>query len=262
MKEREGGGHKGLVLRRCKSCGTDYWTKPGDSYLCPVCAEQSKKEGVRLNRTCETCGITFLGYPRSKYCPECRKAAQSEASKRCKERKRAGKVREIGSADICQNCGQPYIVTSGLQRYCPDCAKTVVRDNIRAHKREYMADNREYFNALHREARKQRRVCVICGKTFDSPTCTTVCSSECAAEQTRRNHVRAQVKAGRAKPDRLLGPRGPVHPQSGVPGVHYHPHTGKWELVVDGKYYGLYDTIDAATATKEKIVRSEEENNA
>lgn len=256
---RDRNGQKGLVQRKCKKCGLVYWTKPGDSYLCPKCAEESRKSGVLDNRTCETCGATFLGYPRSKYCPACRKAAQREANRRCKERKKAGTSRPLGSTDMCQHCGKPYIVTSGLQRYCPDCAKEIVPENIRQHKRDYMAENRERFNAHHQAMRSQRRVCVICGKTFDSPTNTTVCSADCAAEQLRRSHVRAQVNAGRAKPIRLLGPRGPVHPQSGIPGVHYHPGTGKWELVLGGQHCGLYDTVAAAAEARKKILEEKDE---
>lgn len=253
---------RGLSPRKCKSCGIIYWTKAGDSYLCQKCAEDKRKNGVYKNRICATCGKTFLGYPRSKYCPECQKAAKLETARRSRERKKAGTTRAIGSTDICQNCGQPYIVTSGLQRYCPDCSKYVVQDNIRQHKREYMAENREYFNAYHQAMRSQRRVCVICGKTFDSPTNTTVCSADCAEEQMRRTHTRAQVNAGRAKPVRLLGPRGPVNPQSGIPGVHYHPGTGKWELVLDKKYCGLYDTVAAAAAARDEILKNMEENDA
>lgn len=251
--------HKGLVLRRCKKCGTDYWTKPGDSYLCPACAEKSRREGVLGNRTCADCGVTFLGYPRSKRCPACQREARKEAYRRSKERKKAGTTRPIGSTDICQNCGQPYTVTSGLQRYCPDCAKTVVAENVRQHKRDYMAENRDHFDALKKEYRSGRRVCVICGKTFDSPTCTTVCSADCAAEQLRRTRVRAQVNAGRAKPVRLLGPRGAVNPQSGIPGIHYHPKTGKWELVINDQYCGLYDTVAAANEEREKILKEDKD---
>ncbi len=259
--EEEREAHDGLVPRKCKKCGCTYWIKSGDSYLCPKCADKGKREGVLQNRVCETCGITFLGYPRSKYCPECRKTAKLEASRRCKERKKAGTVRSIGSTDICQHCGKPYIVTSGLQRYCPDCSQYVVTDNIREHKREYMAENRERFNEHHREMRKNRRVCVICGKTFDSPTNTRTCSADCAAELARRTHVRAQAMAGRARPIRLLGPRGPVNPQSGIPGIHFHPKTGKWELVLGGKYCGLYDTVADASAAREKILKEKEEEN-
>lgn len=102
----------------------------------------------------------------------------------------------------------------------------------------------------------------ICGKTFDSPTPTTTCSADCAAELKRRTHVRAQVNIGRAKPIRLLGPRGPVHPQSGIPGIHYHPKSGKWELVLDKKYCGLYDTVAEASKARDKILKSMEESNA
>lgn len=260
-QELERQSKKGLVPRKCKKCGEVYWTKSNDSYLCPKCAEENRKSGVYQNRICATCGVTFLGYPRSKYCPDCAKAAKLEASKRCRERKKDGKVRELGSTDICQHCGKPYIVTSGLQCYCPDCSKYVVADNIRQHKREYMEQNRQRFNDHHREMRKERRVCVICGKTFDSPTRTSVCSADCAAEQLRRNNVRGNVKAGRAKPIRLLGPRGPVNPQTGIPGIHLHPKTGKWELVLNGKYCGLYDTVAEASEARDEILKTMEETN-
>lgn len=260
-QELERQSKRGLVPRKCKKCGEVYWTKSNDSYLCPKCAEENRKNGVYQNRICATCGVTFLGYPRSKYCPECAKAAKSEASRRCKERKKAGKVRAIGSTDICKNCGKPYIVTAGLQCYCPDCSEYAVAENIRKHKREYMEQNRERFNEHHREMRKGRRVCVICGKTFDSPTGTSVCSADCAAEQLRRNNVRSQVNAGRAKPIRLLGKRGAVNPQSGIPGIHLHPSTGKWELVLNGKYCGLYDTVTAASAARDEILKTTEGTN-
>lgn len=253
--EAERQAHKGLVLRRCKSCGKDYWVKSGDSYLCPECAENARKDGVHVNRVCAICGVTFLGYPRSKYCPACREEAKKLSYKRYKQQKKAGNIRQIGSTDICQNCGKPYIVTSGLQRYCPDCSQYVVAENIRAHKREYMARNREYFDALKKEYRTGRRVCVICGKTFNSPTSTTVCSADCAAEQMRRSHVRSMVNQGRTKPVRILGPRGPVNPQSGIPGIHYHPKTGKWELVVKKQYCGLYNTVTEANEERERILK-------
>lgn len=253
---------KGLVPRKCKKCGEVYWTKSNDSYLCPRCAEENRKNGVYQNRICATCGISFLGYPRSKYCPECAKAAQREAEKRSRARKKAGKTRSLGSIDICQNCGKPYTVTSGLQKYCPDCSKYVVGENIKELKRAYMEQNREYFNELHRKARQGRRVCVICGKTFDSSTNTSTCSADCEAELTHRRNTRAAVKKGRTKPIRLLGRRGPVNPQSGVPGIHYHAKTGKWELVLNHKYCGLYDTVAEAAEEREKILKQEDDTNA
>lgn len=259
-QELERQSEKGLVPRKCKKCGEVYWTKSNDSYLCPKCAEESRKTGAYRNRTCATCGITFLGYPRSKYCPECRVQAQTKATRLYHQRKRAGKARKIGSTDICQHCGKPYIVTAGLQRYCPDCSKQVVPDNIREHKKEYMAENRDYFCDLYQKARDNRRVCVICGETFNSLTCTKTCSADCAAKLMNQTRIKWMVNSGRAEPARLLGPRVPIHPQSGIPGIHLHPKTGKWELVLDGKYCGLYDTVAEASAAREEILKKKKED--
>lgn len=137
------------------------------------------------------CGAEFEGYPRSKYCPVCQKIEKAEASRKSKQRKKSGTTRAIGSIDICQNCGQPYTVTGGLQKYCPDCAEKVTKENIQSHKRTYNADRAEQLNAHKDEMRSNRRVCVVCGKTFDSRTRTITCSPECAkirADQMRKRN--------------------------------------------------------------------------
>ena len=61
-----------------------------------------------------------MGYPASKYCPDCRVEAERERNRKYK---RNGSARKIGSTDLCEKCGKEYIVTSGLQKYCPECAK-------------------------------------------------------------------------------------------------------------------------------------------
>lgn len=70
------------------------------------------------NRICCVCGRTFSGGPRSWYCPECREDRRREREKKY----RSGPAkRPLGSYDICENCGEQYIVASGLQKYCPAC---------------------------------------------------------------------------------------------------------------------------------------------
>lgn len=127
---------KNQVQRKCKRCGVVFLAKPGcDRSYCSECSRDIKRETVLRERVCATCGNTFLGYPHSKYCPTCKRAAMLEAHRRSNERQKNGTTRKLGSTDICQSCGAAYTVVSGLQRYCPECAKTVVQDNIRNHKR-------------------------------------------------------------------------------------------------------------------------------
>lgn len=248
-----------MKQRKCKECGKIFLADPGsDQSFCPDCIVASKKASVLRERVCSRCGASFLGYPRSKYCSSCQKEAQKEIQRKSRERKKTGKTRSIGSVDICQDCGCQYVVASGLQKYCPDCAKIVVPENIRSHKRQYMRKNKAKYSELQSERRSMRRICVICGKVFDSKTCTNTCSDQCRKEQKRRLQVEIDVKRGKASPERILGPRGPVNPQSGVPGVHLHSQTGKWELVLSGKYYGLFDTVAEASAARDKILKEKE----
>lgn len=188
----------GKALRKCKCCDKNFWADAGsDVYMCPECAQKARSGSVLRTRVCQMCGVEFEGYPRSKYCPDCQKIAKAEASRKSKQRKKSGTTRAIGSIDICQNCGQPYTVTGGLQKYCPDCAEKVTRENIQAHKRTYNADRAEQLNAHKDEMRSNRRVCVVCGKTFDSKTRTITCSPECAkirAEQMRKRNRQKKNK--------------------------------------------------------------------
>lgn len=141
------------VQRKCSQCGKLYWTKNKYSYMCEDCAKAVKSSSVLRTRVCARCGAEFEGYPRSKYCPHCKPEVERE--KAAARRKR--KPRKIGSEDICEACGKPYIVKSGLQKYCPECAKTVVPETVREHKREYMAGHSEELNAARGEKRKKSK---------------------------------------------------------------------------------------------------------
>lgn len=76
-----------------------------------------------LPRICRTCGISFLGGPRAFYCPDCRQKRRKEQSKKCKERAKNGAIIPLGSIIQCESCGCDIIKYSGLQRFCPQCAK-------------------------------------------------------------------------------------------------------------------------------------------
>ena len=80
------------------------------------------------NRVCKTCGRTFSGGPRAWYCPECRHERKLAADLEYHKRDKMGVSRQLGSQDLCQRCGKPYTVCSGLQRFCPECAEINLRE--------------------------------------------------------------------------------------------------------------------------------------
>ena len=234
----------------CKNCGKIYLTDKPDSWYCPGCAAASRRN-VLCNRVCATCGVEFVGYPRSKYCPQCRVEAQKAANLR---HNKNGTARPIGSIDLCEHCGKEYIVKGSRQRYCPECAKQVVAENIRTSKREYAQQHREETMARKAEMRKDRRICAVCGNPFSANTPTVTCSPKCMEEYRRRQQAITDVRRGKAVPERTLGKKGRTNPQSGIPGITWHK--GKWQLEIKGKYIGLFSTIEEAKAKKE----SAEEN--
>lgn len=137
-----------------------------------------------------------MGFPKSKRCPECRDLVNRNRNAAFK---RKGPARPIGSTDLCEKCGEPYIVSSGNQRYCPSCSSGAVRDNILKNKREYQAQ----YNAEHTEERAANRsfnkVCVICGKVFDTDLPTVTCSPECDRIRRKIHQDKADIKRGRKK---------------------------------------------------------------
>ena len=239
--------------RKCKNCGKIFNVPGGrEQYLCPECSAEAKKNSVIRERICKNCGVAFLGYPRSFYCPAC--AIERRKQKRRERGNRP--YRPLGSVDICANCGKEYVVKSGLQRYCPECAEKVVAEKIKAHKREYMADNKEKSQARKSETRGKRYVCVICGKEYEKHTTEVTCSPECHKEYTRRKQNIADIRRGKRKlPSDQRYNSG--LPQSGVVGVTYRRQSGKWQASVKGKYVGVYETVERAKEAIENY-KSEE----
>ena len=72
-------------------------------------------------KTCTTCGAGFPGGPTAKYCPTCRAERIHQHDRERHQRKLAGKLRHIGSTDLCAICGASYTVNAGPQKYCPVC---------------------------------------------------------------------------------------------------------------------------------------------
>ena len=237
-----------MRTRICKNCGKVFEVPTGkEAYLCEECAKKSKSNSVLRERTCKICGVSFMGYPRSFFCPECSADRKKQQKKIYNQRKPS---RPLGSTDICEVCGKPYIVNSGRQKYCPECAKEQVNKNIREHKREYMAENADKSRKLKADARGKRYICPICGNEFEKHTSTPVCSPECERELKRRRQNKADIRRGKRKLPADQRYNSGL-PKSGVIGVTYHRQSGKWQAKYKQKYIGLYDTAEQAAEAVE-----------
>lgn len=228
-----------MAHKKCKNCGKIFDTYKSSSYLCPECADEVRKKSSIRPRVCKTCGRTFDGGPRAWYCPECR-------AERKKNRNRTQTNRPIGSTDICQRCGEPYIVMSWRQKYCEKCADEAVKEKVRAHKKEVREKNKEKIYKEKNERRTPLKVCVICGKEFTSKTPTKVCSEECEKELKRRRQEIGDFKRGRRKLEPGIKPTPSNNPKSGIPGITWHKQTNRWQTKKSKKYIGLYKTIEEA----------------
>lgn len=235
----------------CKNCGKIYLTDKQESWYCPQCAKELKSD-VSRKKVCARCGVEFVGYPRSKYCPNC---ALIVIQERTKQYHRDGPARPIGSIDLCERCGKEYTVNSGMQKYCPDCAKIAVRETVNAQARKWKQLHLDDVKKKRLEMKKDRRVCIICGKPFSSIAPTVTCSPECAAENKRHIQARTDYKRGKAKIERTIKKADHPNPQSGISGITWHKKTAKWQLSYQGKYYGLYDTVEQAAQKKEEILK-------
>lgn len=169
------------MLRVCLKCGKTYEGR-SDSTLCGDCTQKPANSVVRP-RTCTVCGTKFMGYPRSKYCPECRIEHLRERKREYIARQKAGTTRKLGSIDRCEVCGKEYVVASGHQKYCPECAPEAIAEKIRARSREWNASNVDYIKRREDRQRATAYIkCVICGREFQPNSGAPItCSPECSA---------------------------------------------------------------------------------
>ena len=245
-----------MRTRIYKNCGKIFEVPTGkEAYLCRDCATEARRNSVLRERTCKICGKSFMGYPRSFFCPECSEKRKKQQQREWKRKKPA---RPLGSKDICISCGKEYIVNSGRQRYCPECAKIKVKENIRVHKREYREKNIKDYQEAKRATRGKRYVCPICGKEFEKHTARVTCSQECEKEYRRIKQNEADIRRGkRSIPADQRYDSG--LPKSGVVGVTWNRKNGKWSVAYKGKYIGVYGTIEEAVKAR-KNAEAQENN--
>lgn len=165
-----------MRLIKCKRCGAEVMATGKEQCYCDACRTAIKAESTVRERICIECGKAFTGGPRAKRCPDCRivRSRETDAAYH-----RKGASRKLGSIDVCARCGREYTVNSSRQRYCSECAGIAVREVTAVHKRNHYREHAEEYAARKRSLKRERKVCVVCGKLFDAPVRVT-CSDECA----------------------------------------------------------------------------------
>ncbi len=135
--------------------------------------------GRLTDKPCKQCGDSFMGGPRSLYCPTCKKTRGKVRSKNYYKRKKDGSYRPVGSIDKCVSCGFEYIVSSAAQKYCPEC-------KLMQTKRNTSGDS----------SRPSRKICKKCGVSFETAGKHTLYCESCRAEAyaERRKNRRNALK--------------------------------------------------------------------
>lgn len=195
---------------RRKYCSDDC-ARVGANQLAREVTSQRTHPSVYKMLTCPDCGRTVRVHIKSKRCRECQAEADRRHDMEHKQRKRAGKSRVLGGYDLCERCGQRYIVESGMQRYCKACAAIATAENDRAASRAW--NHTAYSDPAKRDEKNSNRrrpappsaVCPICGRSFMPGTNRAVYCSEACADaaaktqiaQYERDH-RAEINARKA----------------------------------------------------------------
>ncbi len=183
----------------CRTCGKPIPNESQYATVCPECSTKNRSAARNKMRTCIDCGKEFMGYPKSKRCPECQSDADKRHNAEYRRRRKNGVARVIGQFYSCEICGKEYMLTSGQQKYCPDCKDKATR----ARDAEL---TRKWISAHHDEIEKRKyvaRACVICGKPIPRGSQKITCSPECAKarEKQRRRAVYARKGIGEMPED-------------------------------------------------------------
>lgn len=183
---------KPLTGRQKRYCSEECRTKAASIRALENYKPVRGRQGLYREQICIDCGKPFYGHIKQKRCRVCREEHTRRLHRESSRRARLGKTRKIGSTDICEMCGKPYIVTCSLQRYCKKCAPIAVAENIRAKARERVAEY--YKDETHREEKAEARrikvldikACDICGLVFVPHGNQKYCSRECSQEARER----------------------------------------------------------------------------
>lgn len=102
---------------------------------------------------------------------------------------------ELGSL---YRSGKEYIVKSGRQRYCPDCAAEAVREVDREASKQWNKEN-GFYEKRRLSPRNGVKICVICGKPVPAGTPSITCSEECDRLRLRLSGQNVRIRNGKRK---------------------------------------------------------------
>ena len=91
-----------------------------------------------------------------------------------------------------------YIVKSGRQRYCPDCAAEAVREVDREASKQWNKEN-GFYEKRRLSPRNGVKICVICGKPVPAGTPSITCSEECDRLRLRLSGQNVRIRNGKRK---------------------------------------------------------------
>lgn len=188
--------------RKCIICGKNFTPlaqDPSAVNKCPECAAKARRDSVIQLRTCIKCGRVFEGFPNSKYCNSCAYEAQLETKKRHQSNPN---TRKIGDTDKCERCGKEYVIKGGRQRYCPECQRQATLETQRERKklRRLQDQRNEHSKAVRK---KRQKVCIYCGKVFNSSSPSPCCSDECRKKNKHLCQTRWMYEHGKSTKENL-----------------------------------------------------------
>lgn len=236
----------------CKRCGKIFEASGPGVIVCADCKDTIRHKTTKRPKICTICGASFSGGPAAKYCPNCR---QDRQKIRAEQYRKTGFKRKLGSMDKCVICGAEYVVESGLQKYCKECGSQITKSDEYRMRKNTKA--KQYRKSLDPESKKAKKVCLVCGKPFESSKPTVTCSEDCAKELQRRRYNEVLIRQGRRKiPADARYDSG--LPKSGIVGITFNRRSGRWQVTYKRKYYGIFSELEDAKAALEKIKRMAE----
>lgn len=192
--------------RICTICGAPV-PEGRRAYCSAECqkeAERRRSKAARQGRarsgayhwmTCPDCGAVVWRHVKCVRCEACQAAAKDLSDSAYRARRASGAARKIGEQYPCEACGEPYVLTSGKQRYCPRCAPHEVAENIRAQSRAWYRDAYGTPEGKTKKAEQRSRKavpviksCAKCGREFETSSCAIYCSDACRQAALREQY--------------------------------------------------------------------------
>lgn len=132
------------MKRICSECGAEFDGFSCDK-RCPACRRPRIQPAKEY--TCRRCGKKYDSRAtRSFYCPDCRKAVNTEEARVRRKCPAPDGNRKLGSTDFCKRCGAAFVVRSGTQKYCDACHPAMNREKSHYYYHNYYGQNRDGGN--------------------------------------------------------------------------------------------------------------------